>query len=374
MVEPRAAVLLEASGLTKSYGPVTAVRGVDFRLEVDAYVTLLGPSGCGKTSILRMIGGFEAPTAGRLALDGADLSGVRPADRPVNTVFQSYALFPHMTVADNVAFGLEVKGRDRGEIDIRVARALAQVRMTEMADRRPNQLSGGQQQRVALARAIVNEPRLLLLDEPLSALDRRMRKDMQIELKDLQRRLGLTFVHVTHDQEEAFALSDHVIVMNAGAIEQQGTPEEIYRRPATAFVADFIGGANLFPGRITAVGLGEATIETGFGAVRAPAVAGLSTGDAAALCLRPEVLAPRADGLIPGTVVHVVFQGADWLVELDVAGRTVALRLEAERGPEVGATLALGFDPAAAWITAGTGASVSPVADELAEAGDGDRG
>jgi spermidine/putrescine transport system ATP-binding protein len=362
---PRAAVLLEAVGLAKTYGPVRAVRGVDFRLPVDAYVTLLGPSGCGKTSILRMIGGFEAPSGGTLTLDGADLSGVGPADRPVNTVFQSYALFPHMTVADNVAFGLSVKGRDRAEIATRTARALALVRMSEMADRRPNQLSGGQQQRVALARAIVNEPRLLLLDEPLSALDRRMRKDMQIELKDLQRRLGLTFVHVTHDQEEAFALSDHVIVMNAGSIEQQGTPEEIYRRPATTFVADFIGGANLFPGRITATADGTATVATAFGEVAAAAVAGLSVGDSAALCLRPEVLVPRPGGRIAGTVRHVVFQGADWLVELEAAGRIVAIRLDAERGPEPGAALDLDFEPAAAWITAGT------VETEAAHGGNG---
>ncbi|MDR3373189.1 MAG: ABC transporter ATP-binding protein [Ancalomicrobiaceae bacterium] len=362
---PRAVVLLEALGLAKSYGPVAAVQGVDFRLPVNAYVTLLGPSGCGKTSILRMIGGFETPSAGSLRLDGADLAGVGPAERPVNTVFQSYALFPHMTVADNVAFGLEVKGRDRNETKIRTARALALVRMTDMADRRPNQLSGGQQQRVALARAIVNEPRLLLLDEPLSALDRRMRKDMQIELKDLQRRLGLTFVHVTHDQEEAFALSDHLIVMNAGRIEQQGTPEEIYRRPATTFVADFIGGANLFPGQILATSDGAATIATAFGPVTAASVSGLSVGSTAALCLRPELLTPQPDGPILSTVRHVVFQGADWLVEVEAAERTVTLRLESERGPEPGERLAIGFDAASAWITAGTIAT---------EAGHGVRG
>ncbi|WP_228259551.1 ABC transporter ATP-binding protein [Siculibacillus lacustris] len=353
--ETRAAArpLLEAMALHKSYGPVAAVRGIDFALPVDAYVTLLGPSGCGKTSILRMIGGFETPSSGRLLLDGADLDGVPSAARPVNTVFQSYALFPHLTVADNVAFGLEVKGRGRAEVAERTANALALVRMSEMASRRPNQLSGGQQQRVALARAIVNEPRLLLLDEPLSALDRRMRKDMQIELKDLQRRLGLTFVHVTHDQEEAFALSDHIIVMNAGRIEQQGTPEEIYRRPATAFVADFIGGANLFAGPIVGLGEGVATIATAFGPVTAPAVAGLAVGADAALCLRPEMLAPAAGGPLAATVRHVVFQGADWLVELEAAGRSVALRLESERGPTVGDRVDLGFDAAGAWITAG---------------------
>jgi len=225
--------LLRGIAVHKDYAGVHAVRGVDFSIEPNSYVTLLGPSGCGKTSLLRMIGGFEDISSGLIELDGRSLSGIPASRRPVNTVFQNYALFPHLSVEENVGFGLAYRKLTGAQILEKVEAALAMVQMTAMAKRRPRQLSGGQQQRVALARAIVNEPRLLLLDEPLSALDRRMRKDMQIELKDLQRRLGMTFLHVTHDQEEAFALSDEIIVMNNGRIEQQSAPTEIYRRPAT---------------------------------------------------------------------------------------------------------------------------------------------
>ena len=232
-------VLLRGQAVHKNYGTVQAVRGVDFEIAANSYVTLLGPSGCGKTSLLRMIGGFEEISSGSLELDGRSLAAVPASRRPINTVFQNYALFPHLSVEENVGFGLAYRNLSAVEQAAKVESALAMVQMTQMSKRRPRQLSGGQQQRVALARAIVNEPRLLLLDEPLSALDRRMRKDMQIELKDLQRRLGMTFLHVTHDQEEAFALSDRIIVMNHGLIEQQGTPSEIYRRPASAYVAEF---------------------------------------------------------------------------------------------------------------------------------------
>ena len=243
--------LLSARGLTKSYGRAVAVAGVDLDIEERVFTTLLGPSGCGKTTILRMIAGFEKPSSGSLSLDGRPLDGVPPERRPVNTVFQSYALFPHLSVAENVAFSLRLRS---GALDVegKVQRALDAVHMGAFADRFPHELSGGQQQRVAVARAIIAEPQILLLDEPLSALDRKMRAHLQIELKDLQRRLGIAFVYVTHDQEEAFALSDRVVVMKDGRIVQSGAPAEIYDRPADAFVADFIGEAALVPGTIRA--------------------------------------------------------------------------------------------------------------------------
>ncbi|MBN9025097.1 MAG: ABC transporter ATP-binding protein [Rhizobiales bacterium] len=349
--------LLEAVALHKSYDAFSAVRGVNFSIAPNSYVTLLGPSGCGKTSILRMIGGFETVSSGLLELDGTSLAEVPANRRPVNTVFQSYALFPHLTVEDNVGFGLAYTRFDRATIERKVADALAMVELGPLARRRPRQLSGGQQQRVALARAIVNQPRLLLLDEPLSALDRRMRKDMQIQLKDLQRRLGMAFLHVTHDQEEAFALSDVIIVMNHGRIEQQGRPSDIYNRPATAYVADFIGGANRVGGRILEVANGAdavtATIETPLGRFTVPGVAGLKPGAAATLCVRPEQLAPAAHGAFDVTVTHQVFRGAEWLIEARAAG-DLALGFVLRDGtlPAIGATVRLAFDPAHAWIAA----------------------
>lgn len=250
---PGAGLLLSARGLTKTYGRQRVVDGIDLDIPERAFTTFLGPSGCGKTTILRMIAGFEKPDAGSIVLDGRSLSGVPPERRPVNTVFQSYALFPHLTVFGNVAFSLTLR---RSNIDVaaRVKRALDAVHMAEFADRYPHQLSGGQQQRVAVARAIIAEPHLLLLDEPLSALDKKMRGHLQIELKDLQRRVGIAFVYVTHDQEEAFALSDIVVVMNKGRIVQKAPPLTIYTRPANAFVADFIGAATLVPGEIVGNG------------------------------------------------------------------------------------------------------------------------
>lgn len=345
---PGRAPLLRARALHKTYGTTHAVRGVDFRLMPESYVTLLGPSGCGKTSILRMIGGFEDVSSGMLELEGQPLNKVPAARRPINTVFQSYALFPHLSVAENVAFGLAYRDLGRDAQRARVDQALAVVRMQDFAARRPRQLSGGQQQRVALARAIVNEPRLLLLDEPLSALDRRMRKDMQIELKDLQRRLGMTFLHVTHDQEEAFALSDWIVVMNRGQVEQQGAPQDIYRRPRSAYVADFIGGSNVIPGRITARQGEEARIETALGPVVAAAEESLRAGDAAALCVRPEQFGQAAGSAFEAVVTHVVFAGSGWHVELRAGQQELAAQFT--EPPETGAALRLGFDPARVWI------------------------
>src|SRR5436305_2684105 len=236
---------LRLQGVRKSYGQVVAVAGVDLTVEEGEFFTLLGPSGSGKTTLLRLIAGFERPDTGRIELGGRDVTSTPPYLRDTNTVFQDYALFPHMSVADNIGYGLRVKGVAKPAREKRVQRALEMVRLAGLGHRRPNQLSGGQRQRVALARAVVNEPEVLLLDEPLGALDLKLRQEMQIELKRIQKQVGITFVYVTHDQEEALTMSDRVAVMAQGAIEQVGPPAEVYERPATEFVAAFIGISNL---------------------------------------------------------------------------------------------------------------------------------
>jgi ABC-type Fe3+/spermidine/putrescine transport system ATPase subunit len=238
---------LSVAGLRKTFGTVAAVDGVSLDVAPGAFVSLLGPSGCGKTTLLRLVAGLEEPDAGTILLSGRDVTAQPAHRRPVNTVFQQYALFPHRTVAGNVAFGLEVAGVAADQITARVARALLLVRLPEFGARRVEELSGGQRQRVALARALVLEPEVLLLDEPLAALDLKLRKEMQVELKQLQRRLGTTFVLVTHDQDEALVMSDRIAVMNAGRVEQQGTPEDVYERPRTRFVADFMAVQNILP-------------------------------------------------------------------------------------------------------------------------------
>jgi putative spermidine/putrescine transport system ATP-binding protein len=233
------------AGLRKSYGPVVAVGGIDLEIERGEFFTMLGPSGSGKTTTLRMIAGFERPDAGTIELGGKDVASLPPFDRDVNTVFQDYALFPHMTVQQNVEYGLRVKRVPKAERRLKAHEALALVRLEGYGDRKPGQLSGGQRQRVALARAIVNTPRALLLDEPLGALDLKLRQELQIELKQIQQELGMTFIYVTHDQEEALTMSDRIAVFNQGRIEQIGTPAEMYEHPATTFVAGFIGTSNL---------------------------------------------------------------------------------------------------------------------------------
>ena len=235
--KPKKRPALRVQGVRKSYGQVLAVAGVDLVVEEGEFFTLLGPSGSGKTTLLRLIAGFERPDAGRIELGGRDVTSVPPYLRETNTVFQDYALFPHMSVADNIGYGLRVKGVAKAARDKRVERALDMVRLTGLGRRRPNQLSGGQRQRVALARAVVNEPEVLLLDEPLGALDLKLRQEMQIELKQIQQRVGITFVYVTHDQEEALTMSDRLAVMANGQIEQIGSPVDVYERPATEFVA-----------------------------------------------------------------------------------------------------------------------------------------
>jgi spermidine/putrescine transport system ATP-binding protein len=310
---------LVLKGLTKIFGSgVLAVDHLDLAVRKGEFLTMLGPSGCGKTTTLRMVAGFETPTAGEIVCDGALLNEVPPNRRPVNTVFQDYALFPHMSVYDNVAYGLRAKGASREEVDREVPHALEMVSLRGMAKRFPRQLSGGQQQRVAVARALVKKPSVLLLDEPLGALDLKLRKHMQIVLKGLQQELGITFIHVTHDQEEAMTMSDRIAVMNAGHLEQLDTPEALYSRPATAFVAGFIGENNLMECTVAEIGAGAAAVELSGMTVRVDGAnlqPGLGVGPAL-LAVRPESLqiAENPDSLnyiLAGTVEQHIFAGSE---------------------------------------------------------------
>jgi spermidine/putrescine transport system ATP-binding protein len=277
--------------LTKRFREIVAVDAISLEIRIGEFFSLLGPSGCGKTTTLRMIGGFELPTSGRIELRGRDVTMEPPEKRPVNMVFQSYALFPHLSVFDNVAFGLRRRKAPDADVRRRVGAALELVRLTGYDRRGPGELSGGQQQRVALARALVCEPTVLLLDEPLGALDLKLRRRLQVELKRVQVEVGITFVYVTHDQEEALALSDRIAVMNGGRIEQLGAPEELYERPRTRFVADFIGTTNLLAGTVGSVAGGEAVIALA-GAGRCIVPAGsLASGNRVEIAVRPEALA-----------------------------------------------------------------------------------
>jgi spermidine/putrescine transport system ATP-binding protein len=275
--------------VTKRFGELTAVDAIDLDIAEGEFFTMLGPSGCGKTTTLRMIAGFEEVTEGRLAIDDDDMLGIPPHKRPTNTVFQSYALFPHLSVRENVAFGLRRKGVDKGEIDRRVREELERVGLAAEGNRRPAQLSGGMQQRVALARALVNLPRVLLLDEPLGALDLKLRKGLQVELKKIQREVGITFVYVTHDQEEALTMSDRIAVMNKGRIEQIGDPGDVYDRPTTTFVAGFIGVSNLMPGTVRKSGA-QGEVELDSGVQVSTQVDGFNPGDRCHAVVRPEKL------------------------------------------------------------------------------------
>jgi len=293
---------VELRSVTKRFGDLVAVDDLSLGIEKGGFFTMLGPSGCGKTTTLRMVAGFEEPTAGDVRIEGDSVVALPPYRRPTNTVFQSYALFPHLSVEDNVAFGLRRKGVERSEIDRRVSEELERVGLAGEANRRPAQLSGGQQQRVALARALVNLPKVLLLDEPLGSLDLKLRKGLQVELKRIQREVGITFVYVTHDQEEALTMSDQIAVMNHGRIEQVDDPESVYERPATTFVAGFIGVSNLMPGTVSRPGEpGEVKLDAGV-TVSAP-VNGLAAGERCHAVVRPEKLqiAPRdsGDGSLP---------------------------------------------------------------------------
>ena len=311
------AVDVTLSGVSKRYGTVAAVREVSLDVRAGEIVSLLGPSGCGKTTTLRMIAGLERLDSGAIRIGGAEVSSLPPWRRKIGMVFQNYALFPHMTVYENVAFGLAMRGFGQEEIRREVAHVLALVKLAGLEERRPSQLSGGQRQRVAFARAIVTRPLVLLLDEPLAALDKKLREQMQVEIKELQRTVNVTTIFVTHDQEEALAISDRLVVMEAGEVVQIGTPREVYERPRTRFVADFIGLSNRFAGRLRRSDGGWAQVQTAIGPVfKVPAPATGQTGDMVEIVIRPERVSMRSRAMTPavdsteGIVTGAVFNGA----------------------------------------------------------------
>ncbi|MFE1599215.1 ABC transporter ATP-binding protein [Methylobacterium sp. ID0610] len=352
------AVGVELRGVKKWYGPVQAVRDVSLAIRPGEIVSFLGPSGCGKTTTLRMIAGLEQPDAGEIRIGGALVTALAPWKRNIGMVFQNYALFPHMSVAENVAFGLAMRREARAEIDAKVAAAMAQVRLSHLADRRPSQLSGGQRQRVALARAIVTRPSVLLLDEPLAALDRKLREQMQVEIKQLQREVGITTVFVTHDQEEALTLSDRIVVMEEGRVVQLGTPAEVYERPRSRFVSDFIGFTNAVRGRVETVEGGTATVAMASGQiVRVAAEPDLAPAQAVDLVVRPEKVEvnPGADlapgrTLVAGTLRHSVYTGAVTYHHVDIGGGETLIAMTPngdgeEAPPMLGSPVTLGFRP-----------------------------
>ena len=306
--------IIELKNISKCYeGDTAAVDNVSLSIAKGEFVTLLGPSGCGKTTILRMIGGFELPTSGQILLGGKDISKLPPNERPINTVFQKYALFPYLNIYDNIAFGLKLKKLPKDVIDEKVRHVLDVVDLEGFERRRVHTLSGGQQQRVAIARAIVNEPEILLLDEPLGALDYKMRKEMQLELKLMHEQLGITFIFVTHDQEEALTMSDKIVVMSNGEIQQVGTPEEIYDEPKNAFVADFIGESNIIDGVMIEDHLVE-ILDTRFPCVDE----GFGQNCPVDVVIRPEdvELVEPEEGIIDGTVISIIFKGVHYEIEV----------------------------------------------------------
>ena len=338
-------------GVTKHFDGAVAVDALSLEVEQGRFFALLGPSGCGKTTTLRMIGGFEEPSEGRIFLGDRDVVGLPPYKRDVNTVFQSYALFPHLSIFENVAFGLRRRGVGGEELRRRVDEALDLVALTGFGTRKPKQLSGGQQQRVALARALVNHPRVLLLDEPLGALDLKLRKQMQLELKRIQHEVGITFVHVTHDQEEAMTMADTIAVMNHGRIEQLGQPEELYETPQTAFVASFLGVSNLLPGTVE----GTDAVRLASGAVVRAATAG-KTGPVSA-GVRPEKIALGEGGganRLTGTVSETAYIGVATQVVVHTADGTVQVFAQnidsGARVPAPGSPVTLSWSPESTFV------------------------
>jgi spermidine/putrescine transport system ATP-binding protein len=352
---------IRLSSLSKRFRDVRAVDDISLEIQSGEFFSLLGPSGCGKTTTLRMIGGFELPTAGRIELRGVDITTSPPDKRPVNMVFQSYALFPHLNVRDNVAFGLRRHGVKGPELRRRTAEALELVHLGEYGKRKPNELSGGQQQRVALARALVNRPNVLLLDEPLGALDLKLRRSLQLELKRIQIEVGITFVYVTHDQEEALAMSDRIAVMNLGKVEQVGLPEELYERPATRFVADFMGTTNLLRGAVWATDGSVATVRfDGGDSCRAADTRGLKVGQAIELSIRPEsvsIAGPGAggSGSIEGRVEQSAYLGASVQYQVRSRGGLLFGVIAPKSGRRfvAGDDVEIGWSPSEALVVAG---------------------
>ena len=309
--------LIDLVNISKSFDGTMVLDDLNLSVKENSFVTLLGPSGCGKTTTLRILGGFEHADSGKVIFDGQDISSLPPNKRQLNTVFQKYALFPHMTIAENIAFGLKIKGKTKSYIQDKIRYALKLVNLDGYENRMPDSLSGGQQQRIAIARAIVNEPKLLLLDEPLGALDLKLRQDMQYELIRLKNELGITFIYVTHDQEEALTMSDTIVVMNQGYIQQIGTPEKIYNEPENAFVADFIGDSNIIDGimirdeLVSILGQKFPCVDKGFG-----------TNKPVDVVIRPEdvVLGEEGQGILDGVVTSLIFKGVHYEMEVEANG------------------------------------------------------
>jgi len=331
--------LLSLSGISKQFGGKIVLDELSLTIDDGEFITLLGPSGCGKTTLLRMMAGFELPDQGTVTLSGVDITQTPPENRPLNTVFQNYALFPHMSVFDNVAYGLKMEKRPKAEIRERVEDVLAMVQLEDFASRKPHQLSGGQQQRVAIARAVIKRPKMLLLDEPLSALDYKLRRTMQVELKRLQRELGITFVFVTHDQEEALYMSDRIAVLKDGYIQQLGTPREVYERPANVFTARFVGQTNFFPGCVTKIEDSRISVDV-FGLNRELSKPSfrVAMNQPLHVLLRPEdirVLAPDDAEGVAGKIVERNYKGStlDSVIELEDGSQVMASEFFDEDDP-----------------------------------------
>jgi spermidine/putrescine transport system ATP-binding protein len=344
---------IELRGVTKRFDQTLAVDDISLTIPHGSYCCLLGPSGCGKTTILRMIAGHEAPTAGDIRIGGESVVGLLPVRRGTAMMFQNYALFPHLTVLDNVAFNLKVRGVGKAERHRQARELLAQVQLDQFADRMPAQLSGGQQQRVALSRALITKPRVLLLDEPLGALDLKLRKQMQLELKRIQHEVGLTFIHVTHDQEEAMTMADQIVVMHDGHIEQAGTPTELYEHPASAFVAGFLGVSNLLHGEVT--GPGSVRLTDGTTVTVPPSRLAEHSGSIS-IGIRPEKLRPGADApnVLHGTVTESAYIGVSTQYIVETSAGSVTLYVQNDRtGPTrlaEGENLTVSWDPDCTFI------------------------
>ncbi|MGO2135339.1 spermidine/putrescine ABC transporter ATP-binding protein PotA [Marinobacter sp.] len=373
-----AKTLLSLSRISKQFGGKTVLDDLGLTIDDGEFITLLGPSGCGKTTLLRMMAGFELPDQGTITLSGVDITQTPPENRPLNTVFQNYALFPHMSVFDNVAYGLKMEKRPKIEIRERVEEALAMVQLEDFAKRKPHQLSGGQQQRVAIARAVVKRPKMLLLDEPLSALDYKLRRTMQVELKRLQRELGITFVFVTHDQEEALSMSDRIVVLKDGHIQQLGTPREVYERPANVFTARFVGQTNFFPGRVTKIEDERISVDVfGLNRVLSKPPFRVAMNQSLHVLLRPEdirVLAPEDTEGVAGKIVERNYKGStlDSVIELEDGSHVMASEFFDEDDPtfdySIGERVRVSWVDGWEWLLAEE--SDEPLTDEEEQAAD----